>query len=94
LINLFHTPFWWTTKIAISKSTQISISLNQTSATFETKKWHLFQKKNVCQSPNLQKKLRLSSGVMSLTAPKKKIKDRRDDASPGDGNSPMGIFKK
>ena len=45
LINLFHTPFWWTTKIAISKSTQISISLNQTSATFETKKWHLFQKK-------------------------------------------------
>lgn len=45
LINLFHTPFWWTTKIAISKSTQMSISLNQTSATFETKKWHLFQKK-------------------------------------------------
>lgn len=44
-----------TTKIATSKSTQISISLNQTSATFETKKWHLFQKKKVCQSPICKK---------------------------------------
>ena len=54
-------------------------------STFETKNGGIFFNKK-CQSPNLPTKLRLSSGVMSLTAPKKKIKDRLD-ASPGDGNS-------
>lgn len=44
-----------TTKIATSKSTQISISLNQTSATFETKKWHLFQKKRFAKVQSAKK---------------------------------------
>ena len=92
LINLFHTPFWWPPKLLPQNLPRFEKSLNLPSATFETKKWRHF-----CQQKNAKvqsaKKLRLSSGVMSLTAPKKKINDRLD-ASPGDGRFTLGYLSK